>query len=79
MSRIPTASEARERVAFLIARARVAGIRRWAVVVAGTTHYGMGRMAQFLSEPASHVVLRVFRDPSEAQEWACRAETNGAA
>jgi len=68
--RVPTADEARERVDFLMSRSQKAGIRRWAIVVAGTAHYGMGRLAEFVSD-GGPVVFRVFLDVGEAHAWAC--------
>ncbi len=41
---------------------------RWALIVAGTVTYGMGRMAEILMETSS-VELRVFRDMAEAEAW----------
>lgn len=41
---------------------------RWALIVAGTAAYGMGRMAEILMETSS-VELRVFRDMAEAEAW----------
>lgn len=45
------------------------GARRWAVVVDGRAGYGMGRMAEILTEPKP-VELRVFQDIGEAEAWA---------
>jgi hypothetical protein len=41
---------------------------RWAVVVASNAGFGLGRMAEVLTEPGA--ALRVFRDPVEAEAWA---------
>ena len=74
MTRVPMPEEARERVAFLIDRSRKWGIARWAVVVSGTASYGMGRMAQFLSESSRGIEFSVFRELDEAVKWAFAEE-----
>jgi hypothetical protein len=70
MTRIPDAEEAKSRVAFLAARSRRAGISRWAIVVEGSAHYGMGRMAQILADFEPRIRLRVFRELADAKAWA---------
>jgi hypothetical protein len=64
--------EVRDRVAFLIARGRAAGISRWAVVSAGEAHYGMARMAEILGdlERGPKPELCIFKDLAEAVAWA---------
>jgi hypothetical protein len=41
---------------------------RWALVAPTTVAYGMGRMAEFLTEELA-IELRVFRDIAEAEAW----------
>ena len=77
MFRVPTPDEARARLAFLVSRSREFGVSRWAIVVAGTAHYGMGRMAEFLSEDERAVEFQVFREPAEAIAWAARDAAAG--
>lgn len=42
---------------------------RWALVVPGDASYGMGRMAEILTEQHA-IELRTFRDLAEAEAWA---------
>jgi hypothetical protein len=77
MFRVPSPQEAQERVDFLARRSQAFGIRRWAIVVAGTAQFGMGRMAEFLSDGAPGVDFRVFREPADAIAWARGEEAEG--
>lgn len=61
----PSAEELHPRASY----AKRLGPRRWAVVVEGQAGYGMGRMAEILTEPMP-VELRVFQDIREAEAWA---------
>ena len=76
--RVPTSAEARARVDFLLGRTRAFQVSRWAIVVSGSAHYGMGRMAEFLTKETLGDGFRVFRDLPEALEWArCGSAENG--
>jgi hypothetical protein len=70
MVRVPSAFEAMERVRFLANRSKRFGISRWAIVVSGATHYGMGRMAEILSEIGQEADFRAFKELEEAVAWA---------
>jgi hypothetical protein len=61
----PSAEEVRKRVRYV---SRL-GPRRWALVVPDEVGYGMGRMAEILTDELS-IRLRVFRDMGEAEAWA---------
>jgi hypothetical protein len=44
------------------------GHTKWAIVASNSASYGMGRMAEALTD-ASLVKLRTFRDPADAEGW----------
>jgi hypothetical protein len=78
LRKVPSPDEARERVRFLVARSQEFRIMRWAIVVSGTAHYGMGRLAEFVADRAPMVSFRVFKDdPSQAMAWAKGKEARG--
>jgi hypothetical protein len=58
----------RAAVAFIQAHANAIGRARWGLVVSDPASYGMGRMAEALSEGTS-IELRVWRDLAEAEAW----------
>jgi hypothetical protein len=70
MTRVPTPAEARARVDFLVARSRALQVSRWAIVVAGAAHYGMGRLAEFHADKMPGQGFRVFRELEPALAWA---------
>ncbi len=58
----------RAALAFLGSHADKMGRYKWATVVSTTVAYGMGRMAQILSE-RTNVEVEVFTDIDEARRW----------
>ena len=64
---LPTA-EVSKRSEYLARNAARFGRTRWALLVDNSVGYGMGRMAETLT--GSGAVVRVFRDPVEAEAWA---------
>jgi hypothetical protein len=72
MRRVPDANELRARVRFGIASARAHSIGKWATVVASPALFGMGRMAEALSDADPAVTYRIFKDfkdLDEAEAW----------
>ncbi len=65
---VPPAAEVLRRSEYLARNAAPFDRMRWALLVATNAGYGLGRMAEVLTEPG--VRLRVFRDPAEAEAWA---------
>jgi len=67
MVRIPSATEASDRVDFLVVRSRTLKVSRWAIVVSGQAHYSMARLAEFHADkmstggrPSQRPVLKVW-------------------
>jgi hypothetical protein len=65
---LPGAIETVLRLDFLMERGPALGIKRYAVVLADSTHPGVGRVAEGLARGS--VLFRVFRDWTGAAVWA---------
>lgn len=68
LRRVPPTAEIEARAKYARENASSFGLARWALVVSGLASYGMGRMAEALTDD-SPVHLRVFRDLDEAKSW----------
>ena len=67
----PPADYMRSVVPPFAAMARRVGIRRYAILTADRTMYGMGRMASYLADPV--LEMEAFESEAEAREWLLRA------
>lgn len=66
----PTSDYMRATIPAFSRMAASAGIRRYAVLTADLTMFGMGRMASFLAEGV--LELEAFTEEAKAREWLLR-------
>ena len=65
-----TRDQAAARADYMGRGASASGPTRWAIVVGRDVDFGMGRMIEALLADSGSLVVRVFRDPSDAEAWA---------